>query len=167
MQRNATQLREHAQAADQVADFMRRHGLSLADPIEIGGEDLRPTSAIRGKAHCVERCWEMMARLHVKHADLGTYEPSTAPMPGSAARGRCLRERRPKAQQNQLVDRHPSPDTNRNEINDLTISGSIGDPETKSGAEPTEGTATTPKSGHEQEEQDDRRPHCRNAVVAG
>jgi hypothetical protein len=61
------------QAVVEIFDFMRRHKLTLADLIEVGGEDFRsPDSQIANRARAVSRCWEMMARLSLKFADLET-----------------------------------------------------------------------------------------------
>jgi len=69
--RSAAQIREHAHAVEQVREYMRRHRLSLADLTEMGGEDLRSTNPKRRrKALHVEKCWALMARLHVRHVDL-------------------------------------------------------------------------------------------------
>jgi hypothetical protein len=56
-------------AARQVYEFMERHRLTVADLTEYGGEDLRIPRR-KAKARQVERCWELMASLGVKHADL-------------------------------------------------------------------------------------------------
>jgi hypothetical protein len=63
-----TQL-ERARHIDRVRDFMESRRLSLADLTEVGGEDLR-LAKTRKKALLVERCWALMARLGVTHADL-------------------------------------------------------------------------------------------------
>ena len=59
------------QAVVEILDFMRKHGLTLSDLIEIGGEDLKASNPKRKeKARRVEKCWSLMARLSVKFADL-------------------------------------------------------------------------------------------------
>jgi hypothetical protein len=69
--RSLSQERIHGEHVEQVHEFMRQRELSLDDLVEIGGEDLRaPDPGLAGKARCVEKCWEMMARLGVKHLDL-------------------------------------------------------------------------------------------------
>ena len=52
-----------------VKVFMTASKLALDDLTEYGGQDLRDTSR-RKKARAVEMCWELMARLGVKHLDL-------------------------------------------------------------------------------------------------
>jgi hypothetical protein len=69
--------RERAQAIEQIVEFMRAKKLTAGDLIEIGGEDLRSSSPTRSeKAHRVEKCWALMARLGVKYADLSPEQPS-------------------------------------------------------------------------------------------
>jgi hypothetical protein len=61
-------------AVTQVLEFMRKHRLSAADLVEIGGEDLR-SPRTRAKARDVELCWELIARLGLKYADLEKAAP--------------------------------------------------------------------------------------------
>jgi hypothetical protein len=66
-----SQQREREEHVEQVREFMGRRDLSLDDLIDIGGEDLRSLDpGLAGKARCVERCWELMAKHAVKHLDL-------------------------------------------------------------------------------------------------
>jgi hypothetical protein len=59
------------QAVVEIFGFIRRHKLTLADLIEVGGENLRSSnSQIANRARAVSRCWELMARLSLKFADL-------------------------------------------------------------------------------------------------
>jgi hypothetical protein len=63
--------RKPQQAVVEILDFMRKHGLTLSDLIEIGGEDLKSSNPKRKeKARRVEKCLSLMARLSVKFADL-------------------------------------------------------------------------------------------------
>ena len=83
----------HAQAVSEILDFMRYRHLVLADLTEYGGEDL-PNPKLPGRvcnparvknARAVERCWELMARLSVKFADL---EAAPQPIPDKPVRSR-------------------------------------------------------------------------------
>ena len=60
-----------ATTAAEVFVFMKKHGLTLEDLIEIGGEDLKsPNPKKVEKAKRVEKCWALMARLSVSYANL-------------------------------------------------------------------------------------------------
>jgi hypothetical protein len=84
-----TQQREHEAHVAQVREYMRTRKLSIEDLIEIGGQDLRsPHSAQCEKARRVENCWALMARLGVKHPDLGDWAPAAVPTPAFRLRGR-------------------------------------------------------------------------------
>jgi hypothetical protein len=66
-----SQERDREQRIEEVAAYMRRLKLSIADLDEVGGEDLRARDPARvGKARAVERTWALMARLDVRHVDL-------------------------------------------------------------------------------------------------
>ena len=67
------------QAVVEIFDFMCKRGLSLDDLIQVGGESSNPKHV--EKARRVEKCWELMARLSVKFADLeqAPGQPSTKP----------------------------------------------------------------------------------------
>jgi hypothetical protein len=61
------------QTVVEIFGFIRRHKLTLADLIETGGDDFRSSnSQIVNRARAVSRCWELMARLSLKFADLET-----------------------------------------------------------------------------------------------
>jgi hypothetical protein len=67
----AAQSREQATAAGHVSEFMRKHKLSIADLIEIGGEDLK--SPDRKCAHKVRRvadAWKLIAQLGISYVVL-------------------------------------------------------------------------------------------------
>jgi len=114
-----------------VLEFMRRHGLGLDDLTNIGGEHLRsPVSIQREMAARVSRCWELIARQKVGIAELAV---AVDPMPALAPR-----RRRHRAAVEQVIDNAGelgiSPLTpNPNEINDLAVSGSVGDPDIEAG----------------------------------
>ena len=75
-----------AAAVAEVLEFMRKRRLKLNDLIDIGGEDLRsPDKGRAGKARCVEKTWELMARLGVKYADIEQSERSSQSVPALAA----------------------------------------------------------------------------------
>jgi len=79
-------LQKPRQAVVEIFDFMRKRGLTLNDLIQIGGEDFRSPSPMRKeKARRVSKCWELMARLSVKFADL---EAAPPPIPDKPARRR-------------------------------------------------------------------------------
>jgi hypothetical protein len=94
---------ERDSPVQQVREFLDRYRLTPQDLIDIGGEDLRPGSKLRGKAHSVEKCWALMARLGVKHADIRTDEPTPVPRPEKTARRRRHSEQWQKSEQNQVV----------------------------------------------------------------
>jgi hypothetical protein len=53
-------------AVDEVLAFMRKNRIKSDDLAKYGGVELKSIDpAIAGKARCVERCWELMARLGV------------------------------------------------------------------------------------------------------
>ena len=65
---------------------MAKRGLVLNDLIQVGGEDLRSSNPKHAeKAHCVEKCWSLMARLSVKFAEL---EQAPGQFPTKPARRR-------------------------------------------------------------------------------
>jgi hypothetical protein len=68
---NFIQTRDHNRALDEIRTFMRRRKLALEDLIEIGGEDLSsPDPRKVERARHVGQCWQLMARLSVRFADL-------------------------------------------------------------------------------------------------
>ena len=72
-----------AGAVSEVADFMRKRGLTLDDLVAIVGQDLN--GKLAEKARRVEACWGLMAKLGVKYADLEHSEQSRAEL--NVARG--------------------------------------------------------------------------------
>jgi hypothetical protein len=59
------------QGVVEILDFMRKHGLTLSDLIDIGGAELKsPNPKTRQKARLVEKCWSLMARLSLCYAHL-------------------------------------------------------------------------------------------------
>ena len=119
------------QVIEPVLEFMRRHGLGLDDLTEIGGEHLKsPVPTQREMAARVSRCWELIARNGVNFAELVT---AVGSMPTPAPR-----RRRHRAAVEQVIDNagelrtDPFP-PNSNEINELAVSGSVGDPEIEFG----------------------------------
>jgi hypothetical protein len=114
-----------------VLEFMRRHGLGLDDLTEIGGEHLKsPVPTQREMAARVSRCWELIARNGVNFAELVTAIRS---MPTSAPR-----RRRHRAAVEEVIDNAGKLNldpfaSNPNEINDLAVSGSVGDPDIEAG----------------------------------
>lgn len=122
----------HAQAVEQVREYMRSRKLTLTDLIEIGGEDLRG-GPLRKRALHVEKCWALMARLEVKHVDLGDFEPLTVPLPGSAARRRRDRDvATGKFNKNKNMTLRDGGAINTSKNSGLAISSPVGEPETKS-----------------------------------
>jgi hypothetical protein len=114
------------QVIEPVLEFMRRHGLGLDDLTDIGGEHLQsPVSIQREMAARVSRCWELIARNGVNFAELVTVVGS---MPTPAPR-----RRRQRAAFKQVIDNAGELRTdpfqpNPNEINELAVSGLVGDP---------------------------------------
>jgi hypothetical protein len=130
----ARQMRELAQHVDQIHAFMRQRGLSLGDLTEIGGEDLRSSNSRRvEKARRIERCWALMAQIGVKCDELQERDiPAVVPKPDFSTR-----RRRHSTVARQAIDTtgdlELTPrEVNLSNINDLTISGPVGDPEIKS-----------------------------------
>jgi hypothetical protein len=94
------QARQQAQAVEQVLELMRRLQVTPDDLVEFGGQDLPPKRSAppspgtpegrrAEKAHRVERCWALMARLGVTHAALAPdWTPRTVSLPGLRARRR-------------------------------------------------------------------------------
>lgn len=75
-----------ASAVTEVADFMHKRKLQLADLTDIGGEDLKSTDARRAeKARRVSACWDLMARLGVKYRDIERSEYTPHPIPALTA----------------------------------------------------------------------------------
>jgi hypothetical protein len=119
------------QVIEPVLEFMRRHGLGLDDLTDIGGEHLKsPAPTQREMAARVSRCWELIARQKVGIAELAVAVES---LPALAPR-----RRRHRAAVEQVIENTgelglgPSL-SNPNEINDLAVSSSVGDPEIESG----------------------------------
>src|SRR5258708_38536563 len=68
---SAAQRQELEQYVGAVRTFMRKHALVLADLTGVGGKDLNsPDPDIAQEARSVEKCWELMAKLGLKHIDL-------------------------------------------------------------------------------------------------
>jgi hypothetical protein len=145
MPRTAAQIREHTQAVAEVREYMRRSRLTLEDLVEIGGEDLRARDPKRRrKALHVEKCWALMARLHIKHIDLELpREFAGLAVPEPDFRPRRRRHRTASAQTIENTDNSPSESrvTEPNEINGLAVSSPVEAPATNSaeipGAIPT------------------------------
>jgi hypothetical protein len=80
------------QAVIEVFDFMARRGLVLVDLIQIGGgADLNSSNPKHAeKAHCVEKCWSLMARLSVKFAELEQAPGQSPTKPAPRRRGEAL-----------------------------------------------------------------------------
>jgi hypothetical protein len=119
------------QVIEPVLEFMRRHGLGLDDLTDIGGEHLEsPVSIQREMAARVSRCWELIARNGVNFAELVT---AVGSMPTPAPRRRRHRAAFEQAIDNARELRTAPSTPNPNEINELAVSGSVGDPKIESG----------------------------------
>jgi hypothetical protein len=116
-----------AQAVVEVLDFMRKHGLTLNDLIQISGEDFRsPSPTQNEKAHRVEKCWSLMARLSVRFADL---EQAPGNLPTRPSRRRRGEGRFSEAVEITRVSETLIYHNKPNEINDLADSASVGGPQ--------------------------------------
>ena len=84
----AAQVKAHTAAVTEVQMSMHKHGITLADLLVTGGHELKsPNPKTREKAHRVERCWALMARLHVRYAHLETAPAYTPTKPARRRRG--------------------------------------------------------------------------------
>lgn len=132
-----SQERTQNDAVTEVFAYMRKHKLSMAELIEIGGQDLRSKNPGRaGKARAVSRCWELIAQLHLDYAALERCchenfpsQPSQHTTPTQPRQRH--RKSNPKGQANQQLDHSAAAVGNPNEINDLANSAPVGDPEPK------------------------------------
>ena len=116
------------QAAAEILDFMRRNHLVLEDLIQVGGEDFSSASPKRiEKARRVAKCWELLARLSVKFADL---EQTPPPIPDKPARRRRCEGHFSQVTENAGVSGTFASLHKSNEINDLADSALVGDLET-------------------------------------
>jgi hypothetical protein len=102
----------------EVFEYMRKHGLTLADLTELGGEDLRhPDPAIVKKARAVERTWERMAAAGLRFGDLEQFasEPANFRRYPKQLKNQKLTEGRQKppsetiSQQDQTLKNSPPP----------------------------------------------------------
>jgi hypothetical protein len=113
------------QVIEPVLRFMQRNGLELEHLTNIGGQDLKSSARTqREMAGRVSRCWELIARQGIDFAELVT---AVGSMPAQAPR-----RRRHRAAVEQAIDNVGelgiSPIVpNPNEINDLAVSGSVGE----------------------------------------
>jgi hypothetical protein len=72
---SAAEDRARVIAASRVAEFMRKKKLTLDDLVNVGGADLKSSDRARAdKARRVSRCWELMAGLEVKFADIEHFD---------------------------------------------------------------------------------------------
>jgi hypothetical protein len=97
---NSVQARQQAHQLEQVLELMRRFRVTPDDLVEAGGQDLpskgfappapgTPEGRRAEKAHRVERCWALMARLGVTHMALAPdWTPRPVALPGLKARRR-------------------------------------------------------------------------------
>jgi hypothetical protein len=124
---------ERNRAVQQVLDLLDRYDLTPQDLIKIGGEDLRPGSKLRSRARRVEKCWEMMARLGVKHTDISADETAPLPRPRPEKRARRRRGEREIPQGIEIARDLPlsSADKTTNGINHLANPIFLGGPETE------------------------------------
>jgi hypothetical protein len=108
------QQRQHAQAVIEILERMHKYGLAIDDLIQIGGEDLKSSNPRRAeKARRVSMCWQSMARLAVKFADLDDVARVTFHKPFENTKDF------------ETSTSHTKP----NEINDLTNSAPVGGPD--------------------------------------
>lgn len=106
---------------------MRKRKLALADLTDVGGEDLKSTSAKKvEKARRVEKCWALMARLLVCFTDLEQAPANLTAKPSRRRRGEGhFSEAIEITRVSETETHHIKP----NEINDLADSAPVGDPD--------------------------------------
>jgi hypothetical protein len=67
----AAQTREQTIAVERAFDYMRRHRVTLADLIEVGGADLKSRDSKRAEqARRVGKTWELIAQLGLTYTAL-------------------------------------------------------------------------------------------------
>src|SRR5262249_35720842 len=95
-----SQKRELAQRVGQIRAYMRTPHPKTADPVELGGEAQRTDKApdLRRRAFGVERVWELMAGLGVRHSDLERAFPDEFCPSAVSAADFQVRRRRSKTQ---------------------------------------------------------------------
>jgi len=115
-----------------IIDFMRKNQLALSELIQVGGQDFRSASDKRvQKAHRVEKCWSLMARLSVRFADLEQALGNLSTRPST--RTRRGEGHFPEAVEITGVSDTFAHHTKPNEINDLADSAPVGDPQLNPG----------------------------------
>jgi hypothetical protein len=119
---SAAERKQREGAVSAIFDLMRKYGLALDDLIQIGGES-DPKRA--EKVRRVSKCWDLMARLSVKFADL---EAAPRPLPDKWARRRRGERVVSQVTENTDVSDFDSAPTKFNEINNLGNSAPVGDP---------------------------------------
>jgi hypothetical protein len=104
-----SQERELEQRVAQVRDYMRTRRLKPTDLVELGGEDQRTDNAPeqRRRAFGVERTWELMAHLGVRHSDLERALPHEFCPPAVAEADFRVRRRRSKTQVIAIIEEPP------------------------------------------------------------
>jgi hypothetical protein len=112
-------MRAIAPNIETVLTFMAKHGLTLDDLVNVGGEDLESLiPARRRKARRVSDCWELMAGQKVNFAKL---EVALGSMPTSDPRTR----RGDQNLKTPLKSLENSKSTKSNDFNDLAISAGL------------------------------------------
>jgi hypothetical protein len=123
------QVKAHIAAMIEVQTFMHKCGLTFADLIDVGGAELKSSNPkTREKAHRVERCWALMARLHVRYAHLETAYTPTKPIRRRRGEGGFLQ-----AAENTGVSGITATPPESNEINELAGSAPVASLDSKTG----------------------------------
>ena len=121
-----------ASTVAEVLNFMRERGLTLADLIEISGEDLKSSDPTKvEKARRVEKCWNLMVKLCVKFADIENLPSSIPDRPARRRRGEGVFS---EVVENKGVSGTAPYQHKSNEIKDLADSAPVGELETNPGS---------------------------------
>jgi hypothetical protein len=134
----AAQTREQTIAVERAFDYMRRHRVTLADLIEVGGADLKSRDSKRAEqARRVGKTWELIAQLGLTYTALesghhANSATATLSIPEKRSRRRRGEGHFLQVPENAQVLDIQGAEGKPNKINDLGNFGPVGSPEMKS-----------------------------------